>query len=55
MPALAGLPWLGFLLIIAYLADRTLYNQAGLRQWLTLRFRLSAVASLSCFIGAGAL
>ena len=55
MPPFAGLPWLGFLLIIAYLADRTLYRSAGLQQWLTLRFRLSAVAALSCFIAAGAL
>lgn len=55
MPAFAGLAWLGFLLIIAYLADRTLYRSAGLQQWLTLRFRLTAVAALSCFISAGAL
>jgi uncharacterized membrane protein len=55
MPAFAGLAWLGFLLILCYLADRTLYRRAGLQHWLTLRFRLSAVASLSCFIGAGAL
>jgi len=55
MPAFAGLAWLGFLLIIGYLADRTLYAKAGLQSWLTLRFRLAAVAALSCFIGAGAL
>lgn len=55
MPAFAGLAWLGFLLIISYLADRALYPRAGLQQWLTLRFRLSAIAALSCFIGAGAL
>ena len=55
MPALAGLAWLGFVLILTYLADRTLYARAGLQAWLTLRFRLSAVAALSCFIGAGAL
>ena len=55
MPAFAGLAWLGFLLVICYLADRSLYPRAGLQQWLTLRFRLSAVAALSCFIGAGAL
>ena len=55
MPPFAGLAWLGFLLILCYLADRTLYPRAGLQDWLTLRFRLSAVASLSCFIGAGAL
>lgn len=55
MPPFAGLAWLGFVLIICYLADRTLYTRAGLQAWLTLRFRLSAVAALSCFIGAGAL
>lgn len=55
MPPFAGLAWLGFLLILCYLADRTLYPRAGLQDWLTLRFRLSAIASLSCFIGAGAM
>ena len=55
MPAFAGLAWLGVLLIICYLADRALYPRAGLQKWLNLRFRLSAVAALSCFIGAGAL
>ena len=55
MPPYAGLAWLGFVLMLSYLADRTLYADAGLQRWLTLRFRLSAVASLSCFIGAGAL
>ncbi|MGI9218933.1 MAG: DUF3429 domain-containing protein [Hydrogenophaga sp.] len=55
MPAFAGLAWLGFVLIVCYLADRTLYARAGLQAWLTLRFRLSAIAAVSCFIGAGAL
>lgn len=55
MPPYAGLAWLGFVLMLSYLADRLLYPHAGLQRWLTLRFRLSAVASLSCFIGAGAL
>ena len=55
MPAFAGLAWLGFVLVICYLADRTLYTRAGLQAWLTLRFRLSAIAALCCFIGAGAL
>lgn len=54
MPAYAGLAWLGLVLIASYLADRSLYAHAGLHHWLTLRFRLSAVAALSCFIGAGA-
>lgn len=55
MPPFAGLAWLGFVLVLSYLADRTLYARAGLQRWLTLRFRLSTVAALSCFIGAGAL
>lgn len=55
MPAFAGLAWLGFLLILCYLADRTLYTRAGLQAWLTLRFRLSAIAAVSCFVGAGSL
>ena len=55
MPPFAGLAWLGFMLILCYLADRTLYAHAGLQTWLTLRFRLSAVAAVSCFVGAGAL
>lgn len=55
MPAFAGLPWLGFVLVISYLADRTLYARVGLQEWLILRFRLSAIAALSCFAGAGAL
>lgn len=55
MPAFAGLAWLGFVLALSYLADRSLYARAGLQAWLTLRFRLSAVASLCCFVGAGAL
>jgi Protein of unknown function (DUF3429) len=55
MPPYAGLAWLGLVLIICYLVDRKLYPQAGLAAWLKLRFRLSAIAALSCFIGAGAL
>ena len=47
--------WLGLVLIVCYMVDRKLYAQAGLGVWLKLRFRLSAVAALSCFIGAGAL
>jgi hypothetical protein len=55
MPPYAGLAWLGLVLIVCYAVDRRLYTQAGLGVWLKLRFRLSAVAALSCFIGAGAL
>mgnify|MGYP006186821673 CR=1 FL=1 len=55
MPPYAGLAWLGLVLLVCYGVDRRLYTQAGLGAWLKLRFRLSAVAALSCFIGAGAL
>ncbi len=55
MPPYAGLAWLGLVLIVCYAVDRRLYAQAGLGVWLKLRFRLSAIAALSCFIGAGAL
>lgn len=54
MPAHAALPWLGLVLVLAYLVDRRLYPEAGLGHWLTLRFRLSMGAALSCFLGAGA-
>lgn len=54
MPAYAALPWLGLLLIVCYGVDRRLYAAAGLSRWLTLRWRLSMVAALSCFIAAGA-
>jgi hypothetical protein len=52
MPPYAGLVIEGFLLIACYIADRKLYPSLGASPWLTLRFRLSAVAALSCFIAA---
>ncbi len=55
MPPYAGLVWLGLVLIVCYLVDRRLLVRAGLTPWLTMRFRLTTVASLSCFLGAGAL
>jgi Protein of unknown function (DUF3429) len=54
MPAFAGLPLLGLLLIACYLVDRKTWPQAGLREWMTMRFRLTVVATLSCVIGAAA-
>lgn len=54
MPAHAGLVWLALALIACYLVDRRLYLAAGVGRWLTLRFRLSAVAALSCLLAAGA-
>jgi Protein of unknown function (DUF3429) len=52
MPPSAGLVVLGALLLACYGVDRRLYVEQGVAHWLTLRFRLSAVSSLSCFIGA---
>ncbi|EWS57537.1 hypothetical protein Y694_04480 [Methylibium sp. T29-B] len=52
MPPYAGLALLGALLVVCYLVDRRIYPAHGLGAWLVLRFRLSAVASLGCFIAA---
>ena len=52
MPAYAGLVVEGALLIACYVWDRRTYPALGASAWLTLRFRLSAVAALSCFIAA---
>lgn len=52
MPASAGLVVQGVMLVVCYAVDRRVYPQQGLAHWLTLRFRLSAVAALSCFLGA---
>jgi Protein of unknown function (DUF3429) len=54
MPAYAGLPFLALVLVLCYLVDRKVWPQAGLRQWLTLRFRLTVVSVLSCLLGAAA-
>ena len=52
MPASSGLVLDGVLLVAGYLVDRKVYPAQGLARWLTLRFRLSAVAALCCFLGA---
>lgn len=52
MPPSAGLVILGAMLAACYAVDRRLYADEGVAHWLTLRFRLSAVASLCCFVGA---
>lgn len=52
MPPSAGLVVLGVMFIVCYLVDRRVFVAQGLSAWLTLRFRLSAVAALSCFLGA---
>ena len=52
MPPNAGLVIHGLMLLACYLVDRRIYPAAGAAAWLTLRFRLSAVAAVSCFVGA---
>ena len=52
MPAYAGLVLHGVMLVVCYLVDRRHYPALGAGAWLTMRFRLSAVASLSCFLAA---
>ncbi len=52
MPANAGLVLNAVMLIACYAVDRKVYPTVGLQRWLTLRFRLSAVAALCCFLGA---
>ncbi len=52
MPPYAGLFVLGLAVIGCYLVDRRRYAALGLQAWMTLRFRLTAVASLCCFLGA---
>jgi Protein of unknown function (DUF3429) len=52
MPPHAGLVILGLLLLLSYAVDRVLYAEHQVAGWLTLRFRLSSVAALCCFIGA---
>jgi hypothetical protein len=52
MPAYAGLPLLGLAMVGCYLVDRKTWAGAGLSHWLPLRFRLTAVATLSSVFGA---
>ena len=54
MPAYAGLPLLALLLVTCYLVDRKTWPPAGLGDWLTLRFRLTLLATLACLLGTGA-
>ncbi len=52
MPPHAGLIVIGVLLVVCYAIDRKRYPELGVAGWLTLRFRLTVVASLSCFLAA---
>ena len=55
MPAYAGLPLLGLVLVTCYAVDRKTYPAVGLSRWLPLRLRLTVVATLSCVLGAAAI
>lgn len=55
MPAHAALVALGALLIGCYVNDRKLYVLLHAQGWLQLRFRLTVVSSLSCFLAAAQL
>ncbi|MBV8604039.1 MAG: DUF3429 domain-containing protein [Pelomonas sp.] len=52
MPPYSGLVVEGVCLVVAYLLDRRHYPALGAAGWLNLRFRLSAIAALCCFLGA---
>ncbi len=52
MPPYAGLVVHGLMLIACYARDRRVYPREGAAGWLTLRFRLTIVAGLSCLLGA---
>jgi Protein of unknown function (DUF3429) len=52
MAPYAGLALHGGVLIACYVIDRRVYPLLGAADWLTLRFRLTLVAALSCFLAA---
>ncbi len=54
MPAYAALPLLGMVVVACYVVDSKTYPAAGLASWLSMRLRLTVVATLSCVLGAAA-
>lgn len=54
LPPAPGLLLCAALLLACYAVDHRLYPAAGAADWLPLRLRLSAVASLCCFLAAWA-
>ncbi|MDH4060790.1 MAG: DUF3429 domain-containing protein [Aquincola sp.] len=54
VPTRAGLVVCAAALLACYLVDRRVYQREGLGAWLALRWRLTAIASLSCLLAAGA-
>jgi Protein of unknown function (DUF3429) len=55
MPSTVGLPLLGLTLTACYLVDRRSYPRVGWAAWLPMRLQLTAVAVLSCALGAAKL
>ena len=51
----SGLLLIAALIWACFAVDRVLYPRYQLHAWLTLRLRLTVVASISCLAGAGAL
>jgi hypothetical protein len=54
MPPYAGLPLLAAILFLCYAVDRKTYPEAGIGEWLPMRWHLTVVAALSCLLGAAA-
>ena len=52
LPASAGLVLLAATLLLALVVDRRVYPPLGLQAWLPMRLHLTAVAALSCLVGA---
>lgn len=52
MPPHAGLIVFPIMLVTCYVVDRKVYPAEGAADWLTMRFRLTVVASLSCLLAA---
>lgn len=55
IPAYAGLPLLGLILLACYLVDRRTYPRAGMSLWLPMRLQLTVVAVVSCLVSAAAI
>ncbi len=54
MPPYAGLPLLGLVHVGSYLVDRKTWPAQGLAEWMTLRFRFTALTTFCCLMGAAA-
>jgi hypothetical protein len=52
MPAFAGLPLLGLLLLACCVVDFKTWPSAGLAAWLPMRLHITVVAVICCLLGA---